>query len=199
MNRHVIALLLAVVAMGAAVGSANAASVPGLPEGGATVTEMDKRGRPLGPPVPVIGHLVGASEVAVAAAPVGAAGRVRALQATSGCRTVDAWRNSYTLLGFISYRYHQIKYWCWSGNRVTTVNVTHRITDADGSIRDRGLISSASWYYNWCCGLGTSGHYSMRQNRVDNCPLHLPCIRTEYPSVSIWSHSDGTFTYSTSL
>jgi hypothetical protein len=197
MNRHLVASLVAALGIGTMVGSVNAASFPGLPESGATVTEMDRRGNPLGPPVPVATHGPGPVDVAAAGISL-TAGKERSPLASSGCRTIDAWRNSYTTLGFLSYRYHQIKYWCWSGNRVTTVNVTSKITDSDGSIRDRGLVSSASWYYTWCCRIGSSGHYSMRQNKVENCPLIWPCIRAEYPSVSIWAHSDGSYSFDTS-
>lgn len=42
----------------------------------------------------------------------------------SGCRTVDAWKNHYTLFRTLAYRFHHTKRWCWSSNRITSVSTS---------------------------------------------------------------------------
>lgn len=198
MTTRLIPIAVALATATALATSANAAPPSALPVEGATVTEMDSRGRPLGPPATVAAHAPGAADLQMVRA--GARGTAfRIPLAAAGCRTIDAWRNSYTLFGFLAYRFHQVKYWCWSANRVSGVKVSTYVSDVDRNMRYRGIVSSASWYYNWCCSSATSGHYSMRQGKFENCPLHLACIGAEYPSVTIWAHSDGSYAYATSL
>lgn len=119
----------------------------------------------------------------------------------SGCRTVDAYRIGRTALGFVAYKFHHVKRWCWVYPRVTSFSSSVYVSNVDPNYDYRGLVSASGSFYTWCCGTTTSGHNSIRQGRFDNCPVILfsGCIRREYPWVRIWVRGDGTYTYRTGL
>ena len=184
------ALLTAVMAA-----SAQAAPAPAESDGGALVTPIDRSGRPLGPAQQARPTDEGSRTMLVAKVSRTPAAK-RSLQSASGCLQLDVWKDSYSFLFHaLVYRWHQVKSWCWSGNRITSVNTTAYPTNVDPNWYYRGLASSAGWYYNWCCGISTSGHYSLRQARMENCVLKFGCIGSEYPWVKIWVHGDGSYDY----
>ena len=113
----------------------------------------------------------------------------------SGCRTVDIPKTVRDLFGFVVYKFHQVKRWCWTNPRITSVTVSTYVSDVDPNMEYGGIVNSASYYYAWCCGSGTSGHYSLRQGKFENCILWFPCTRVEYPWIKIWAHGDGSYAW----
>lgn len=152
----------------------------GLPEGGVTVSVFTAEGVLLG------------TETAIAA--YGTEPDVVAPASASGCLSVDAWRNKYTLLGFLAYRWHQTKYFCWSGGAVNSVTVGSYVSHNDGTNYYRGLLSQDSWYFSWS-GNSRGGHYSIRQAIMENCVPVLGCLSTSYPYVKIGTYANGNWTY----
>lgn len=115
----------------------------------------------------------------------------------AGCRRVDVARVGRDLFGFVVYKFHVVKTWCWSYPRVTSASATTYVSHVDPNMEYQGVISASGNYYTWCCSNWRSGHTSYRQARFDNCILWFPCTRREYPWVRINSHANGTFTYRT--
>jgi hypothetical protein len=116
-----------------------------------------------------------------------------------GCRTVDVARVGRDIFGFVVYKFHQVKRWCWESPRITWRQVYTYVSDVDPNMKYRGIVSSVGYFYRWCCSSSSSGHYSRRQGRFDNCVWWLPCTRTEYPWVKIYAHADGSYWRSTGL
>jgi hypothetical protein len=117
----------------------------------------------------------------------------------SGCRTVDVARVGRDIFGFVVYRFHQVKRWCWNSPRITYRYVSTYVSDVDPNMDYKGVVASTGNYYTWCCGTTRSGHVSHRQGRFDNCILWFPCTRREYPWVRIWAHGNGSYSYSTGI
>jgi hypothetical protein len=120
-------------------------------------------------------------------------------ESVAGCRTVDVARIGRSALGFVVYRFHQVKHWCWRYPRITSASAYAYATDVDPNWDYKGVIAANGSYYTWCCGVGSSGHQSFRQGRFDNCILWIGCIRREYPWVRIRAHANGSYTYTTGL
>jgi hypothetical protein len=121
------------------------------------------------------------------------------LTSASGCRTVDVARVGKDIFGFVVYKFHQVKKWCWSYPRITSKDVWTYVSDVDPNMEYRGVVSAIGYYYTWCCSNGYSGHYSLRVGKFENCILWFPCTRTEYPWVKIWARGDGSYKYDTGL
>ena len=117
----------------------------------------------------------------------------------SGCRTVDVARVGRDIFGFVVYKFHQVKRWCWTFPRITSQSVSTYVSDVDANMDYLGLVASSASYYTWCCGSGRSGHWSFRQGKFKNCVWWLPCTRTEYPWVRIYAHTGGTYYWKTGL
>jgi len=117
----------------------------------------------------------------------------------AGCRTVDIAKVSRDLFGFVVYRFHQIKRWCWDFPRVTSVSTSTYVSDVDPNMDYQGIVGSKSSFYTWCCESPRSGHYSFRQGKFKNCVLWFPCTRTEYPWVKIRARGDGSYSWATGL
>jgi hypothetical protein len=124
---------------------------------------------------------------------------VVATTSAAGCRTVDIPKVGYDIFGFVVYKFHQVKRWCWAFPRITSMSVYSYVSHVDPNMEYRGIIASSSFYYTWCCGSGKSGHYSLRQGKFDNCVLWFPCTRTEYPWVKIWARGDGSYRWARGL
>lgn len=117
----------------------------------------------------------------------------------SGCRTVDIARTGKDIFGFVVYRFHQVKSWCWSYPRITSKSIYTYVSDVDPNMDYAGIVAAQGNYFTWCCGNASSGHYSLRQGKFKNCILWFPCSRTEYPWVRIWAHGDGSYRWATGL
>jgi hypothetical protein len=203
---RILVLVAAAVAAACLTGTAAAARPAGdLLAYGVQVVEqaMDASGRPVGPPhvltaAEAAGHRPDAADLRGENRAAAAGARTARLLQGSGCRQVSVNRYATSVLfGKIVYRFWQDKYWCWSYPRVTSVSVSTHVSDMDPNWYYRGLTSSSSWFYTWCCGNGSSGHYSLRQGRMENCVLKFGCIGTEYPWVKIWARGDGSYSWST--
>jgi hypothetical protein len=150
------------------------------PEAGYTVTTFDAGGRVVSVESGTGTEVSGSPEVA----------------SLSGCKTLNAWRNGYTLLGMLAWRFHQVKYWCWSYPSITTVSVGAYVSNLLSTYYYRGVVSAHGWFFSWA-GSSRGGHYSFRQGQIDNCLLRYGCIRSEYPWVKIWAYGNGGWSYST--
>ena len=118
---------------------------------------------------------------------------------SSGCRRVDVARIGRSILGFVVYKFHQVKKWCWSYPRITWKEVYTYVSDVDPNMDYRGVVSAVGYFYTWCCSSGYSGHYSLRVGKFENCEPVLGCIRTEYPWVKIWARGDGSYRWATGV
>jgi hypothetical protein len=111
----------------------------------------------------------------------------------SGCKTVRAWVNRYTLLGFLAYRWNHSVYFCWTYPHITAFSPNEYISDNDGLNYLRNVYTYGYWY-TWN-GAGNGGHYPWRQAQVENCIIKYGCIGTTYPWVSIWINGNGAWAY----
>lgn len=112
----------------------------------------------------------------------------------SGCRTVDVARVGRSPLGFVVYKFHHVKRWCWRYPRITYKSAYTYVSDVDAhTMRYGGLVAATGYYYWWCCGSPSSGHFSFRQGRFSNCFWKFGCWRVDHPWVRIWVHADGTY------
>lgn len=161
-----------------------AAETPdGLSEGGVTVQVVSPQGGVVASGTAVVAHGQDRSPSPLVL-PV----------TTTGCLSIDAWRNKYTLLGFLAYRWHQTKYFCWSGGAVNSIAVGYYVSDNNGFNYFRGLASQDQWFFRWN-GNTRGGHYSMRQATMENCVPFLGCLSVAYPYVRIWVYANGAWTY----
>ena len=113
----------------------------------------------------------------------------------SGCRQVDWYESGHSLLGALIYRFHQVKYWCWSYPSITYTNVYTYVSNVDASQQYRGVIGASDYYYTWS-GSSRGGHYSFRQAKFDNCILKYGCVGSSYPWTKIWANGNGAWTAS---
>jgi hypothetical protein len=133
---------------------------------------------------------VGAAEVKVSTS---------SLTSASGCRTVDIARVGKDIFGFVVYKFHQVKKWCWDYPRITWKDAWTYVSHVDPNMEYRGVVSAVGYYYTWCCSNAYSGHYSLRVGKFENCVLWFPCTRTEYPWVKIWTRGDGSYRWATGI
>jgi hypothetical protein len=118
----------------------------------------------------------------------------------SGCRTVDVARVGRSPLGFVVYKFHHVKRWCWRYPRITYKHSYTYVSNLDvHTIRYGGLTAATGYYYWWCCGSPSSGHFSFRQGRFSNCFWKFGCWRVEHPWVRIWVHANGTYSARTGV
>jgi hypothetical protein len=113
----------------------------------------------------------------------------------SGCDLVDAWRNHYSLLGFLVWRFHQLKYWCWTYPRIHTgsLSIGSKFTNVDSQQVVNWDDHGYGYYYQWA-GSPYGGHFSDRNGSVSNCVFRIGCLSTSYPYVDIWINGNGAFT-----
>ncbi|HXX60132.1 MAG TPA: hypothetical protein VEI48_02455 [Candidatus Sulfotelmatobacter sp.] len=131
------------------------------------------------------------------AATVMSQARLRAASpaSASGCLAVDAWRNEYTLLGALAYRWHVTDHYCWSANRITSTTTGYYVSDADGFEIFNGIAGTDDYYFVHFSGVSNSGHYTYREAAMENC-IWAVCLSTQYPWVSITAYGDGSYSYS---
>jgi hypothetical protein len=202
-------LLAVVLILGCTAGSATAAAGP--PQKPALVETLDvviqrtdDAGNPVGPPQTLHdpqGRPDFADEQAAKGDPNRRlAGTARVTEdwgspSYSGCAWIHAWLTERDILGFVVYKYHVRRNWCWNyGHRETSVSTqTPWFTDLDPNFIIIDVsVSPHGWFYTWCCGDGRSGHYAFRQGEIQNCILKYGCIGTWYPTVEIFVHGNGT-------
>jgi hypothetical protein len=152
----------------------------GLAEGGVTVTRFAKDGTVIDLKTLTLSY-GSVSDTMVAAS-------------ASGCLSVDAWKNQYTTLGFLAFRWHQTKYFCWSNGSVYGVQIGSNLSNVDPMFAYRSLHNSDAWYFSWN-GKSHGAHYSMRQAHVENCLPVVGCVGSYYPWVKIRTYANGTWTY----
>ena len=109
------------------------------------------------------------------------------LAAASGCKQVDASRRGYTLLGFVAWRFHHVKEFCYNGDDVYNVTMWEYVSEMDPLFNYRGVVSSSDHF-----GPGNNSHTSLRQAHIENCVIKYGCIGSLYPSVEIVAHSNGS-------
>ncbi len=97
-------------------------------------------------------------------------------------------------MGILAYRWHQTKYFCWSGGAVGSATVGSYVSDNDGTNYYRGLLSDDQWYFSWN-GNSHGGHYSIRQAIMENCVPVFGCLSTSNPYVKIWAYANGNYSY----
>ncbi len=101
---------------------------------------------------------------------------------------VDASITAYTLLGFVAYRFHQVKSWIYDGTEVSNVDVFVYLSDVDPNFVYRGIINqNDSW------GPAHRWHDSFRQGHVENCIARYGCIGSTYPFLEIRGTYDGRY------
>jgi hypothetical protein len=201
----VVAVLAAAALTGPALGAPPPKAGPAVVTHTVEIVEqdLDANGRPVGPPrvVPASEHAKHRPtaqdlQASPATEAVPASRTVRSLQG-SGCKQVRVARVGRSFFGAVIYKFWQEKAWCWTYPRITSVSVGTQVTDVDINWVYRGLIAESAYFYNWCCGVTTSGHYSLRQGSFENCILKIGCIGKEYPWVKIWVRADGSYAYGT--
>lgn len=190
-RRSIPAVAGAVLCTAALAGPAPAVTL-GPPETGARLAyaevvayeqPMDPAGRPLGP------------KVRVDATAPPATKRVRATQASSGCKTVWVSRIGKSMLGFTIWKYTQEKYFCWSYPQVTTTQVNAYPCCTDPTWRWVGQIGAAAYYFTWA-GSSRGGHYSFRQGKFEQRLGDL-VLDTAQPWTKIWAYGNGSWAYAT--
>lgn len=125
--------------------------------------------------------------------PVQASSEIKALLSMqSGCKSVDVSRNGYTILGFLAWKFHHTKRFCYDGNQVSNVILGEYVSDMDALHYYRGVTSSSDFFY-----ARNSGHESMKQGHIENCIIKYGCIFSNYPAVKIIAYANGSWTHST--
>lgn len=109
----------------------------------------------------------------------------------SGCKTLDAYRAAYSLLGFTLFRFHQHKYFCYGNGQVTNVSVSAYVSHMDWVAVYNGVVSSWDHHHG-------SSHDSMRQGQIQLCVVgDIGCYATYHPAVQIIVYSSGNYWYTT--
>jgi hypothetical protein len=103
----------------------------------------------------------------------------------SGCWTAYRFRNGYTILGFLAWRFNVSKYFCYTGNSVYNINVTAYPSHMDPFFYYRGLVTAADYYI-------TGGHHTLRQAHIENCILQYGCFWSGYPGIVSNVYNNGT-------
>jgi hypothetical protein len=113
---------------------------------------------------------------------------------SSGCDTVDYYVTKRDAFGIkVVWRFHQVKHWCWSYPRITSVSVGSRFSDVDWSSAVVNWDNHGyGFYYTWS-GSSVGGHYSYRQGSVSNCVFKIGCLGTAYPQVEMWVNGNGAW------
>ena len=114
-----------------------------------------------------------------------------------GCRTVDVAKTQRSILGFVVYRFHQVKKWCWNYPRILSRTVWTYVDQVDPNMSYDGVVATVGYYYGWVTGVPGSGHYSFREGKFQNCVVWVGCLGTYYPWVKIWARSNGSYSYAT--
>lgn len=117
----------------------------------------------------------------------------------NGCRKVTVRNERETTLGFTAYWFNIWTSWCWNRPTwtVSDVNTGWHLDDVDPLFKWRGLIVDNQNFYQWQPGYSRSGYRHEKQGHFENCVLEFGCLSSTYPRNILWSHSDGTWSWST--
>lgn len=126
-------------------------------------------------------------------APVRTTASRRACCSSTGSDTVELTVTKRTVLGYVAWRYRQVKRWSWSYPTITSVTVGSGFYDVDGQQTVNYDSSGYGWYYGWA-GSPFGGHYSYRQGSISNCIFRYGCLSTSYPWAAIWVNGNGAWT-----
>ena len=116
----------------------------------------------------------------------------------SGCQKVTV--NNYTrslIFHTIILGYHTWTYWCWNraSYSVNSVSTNYYISHLDPTIDWVGEAARDLRYYAWLAGHSSSGYWHYRMGHFQQC-YPWTCANL-YPSNTLRSHSDGTWTWAT--
>lgn len=116
----------------------------------------------------------------------------------SGCRKVTVHNYTRSLIFHtIIFGYHTWTSWCWqrSAYSVSGVSTNYYVSDLDPTIDWVGEASHDLRYYAWTSGKASSGYWHYRMGHFQQC-YPWSCANL-YPSNTLRSHSDGTWTWAT--
>ena len=119
---------------------------------------------------------------------------------SSGCRTVTVRNEEEDIAGFTAYWFNTWTRWCWnrSAKTISDVSSGWYLEDVDPFYVWRGMIVDSTEFYSWYSGYPTSGYRHEKQGHFENCVPYIGCIGNYYPRNVLWSHSNGTWSWSTS-
>ena len=119
---------------------------------------------------------------------------------SSGCREVTVKNEKKDHLGFSVFWFNTWTSWCWDRSTWTTYDVStgYFLDDVDPLYEWRDLIVDHADFYRWQTGFPESGYRHEKQGHFEYCVPKLLCIGSFYPRNILKSHSDGTWTWSTS-
>jgi hypothetical protein len=100
-----------------------------------------------------------------------------------------------TPLGSLLYTWHQRVTWTWGFGTIGSMRVEKWLDNKAWFVSGNGAGTrgNATYYYTWCCGVGKSGHYSMRSQAVSQC--WAGCWYNADPWIWIRAHGNGTYSY----
>ena len=118
----------------------------------------------------------------------------------SGCVRVTVNNEYETATGSTAYWFHTWTNWCWtrSTKTISSVSTGSYVSGVNWPYVYQGVISDTTEFYSWYAGHPNSGFIHDKQARFDNCIVSLGCYASSYPRNELYSHSDGTWSWSTS-
>ena len=119
---------------------------------------------------------------------------------SSGCIKVTVRNEKESdILGETVFWFNTWTRWCW--NRATKtingVSTSWYIEDVDPLYSWQGLIVDNTEYYSWYSGYSESGYEHEKQGHFEWCISDWVCGNI-YPRNVLWSHSNGTWSWTTS-
>ena len=118
---------------------------------------------------------------------------------SSGCRRVTVNNEKESTFGGTLYWFHTWTEWCWNrtNSTISSVRTGWYNTDVDWAQEWRGLTNDQRYFYAWISGKSTSGYYHYKQGHFVNCAGPI-CGANTYPTNTLRSYSNGTWSWTTS-
>lgn len=115
----------------------------------------------------------------------------------SGCIKVTVNNYERSLFGATLFGYHTWTSWCWNRAAYSVSNITtgFYLSDVDVTWEWAGEVTRDLRFYPWAQGHSNSGYWNYRMGHFRQC-WPWTCVH-KYPSNTLRSHSDGTWTWST--
>lgn len=119
----------------------------------------------------------------------------------SGCLKVTINNRYHSLLGSLLWNYKTWTSWCW--NRTATPSYIYNVDVGWDYVNDdacwswQGQVNKTTEFYDWAGGYAPKSGYLHRRkgHTLGQCPPFLP--NNKYPENYLRSHSNGTYTWST--